>query len=604
MPEYSINDLGFDDFLDRSSLSDVEQFDSNMQSTFDESSSSIDASGGILGGYSGGLADLTDGLTAPQTIQSGGMSAALTQTIGSVLKFGKTKFDNTENGYILGVDTDNLGKFYIGNTTSYLNWTGTALNIAGAISASTIDIGGSDATSFHVDADGNMWLGAATFAASTAKISNAGVMTIASITATGTINATGGYIGSTTALVYEAQGINTGVTGHIRGGQTDYNTGTGYFLGYSGAAYKFSIGDGGTSQYLTWDGTTMTVNGRDFLTSTVFGDGSDGNVTISGDTSLSRDMYYNNLTVDATKTLSPNGFRIFVKGTLTVNGTIQRNGTAGSAGGNGSGANGGSAGAPGTALGTTGTLCGSVIGGTSSAGGNGGSDNSGSASAAANNGNNQTVALGSNGVVGTRGGNGGDGTGVFTGGIANATVGTGGTVTAANSRPFSATTGIMMIETGSSIAIFQTSASAGGSTGGGGGGAKAGGGGVGGGGGGAGGDGSPAGILMISAKTIVVSATGSITANGGRGGDGGNGANGSGNGGGGGGGGAAGSGGNGGNVVLIYQSYTNNGTVSASAGVAGTGGTKGTQIGGCSDGVDGANGTTGLAGTVTTIQDS
>lgn len=59
----------------------------------------------------------------------------------------------------------------------------------------------------------------------------------------------------------------------------------------------------------------------------LFGDGSDGNVTISATTTLSRDMYYNNLTVNAGVTLNTNGYRIFVKGTLTNNGTIQNNGT-------------------------------------------------------------------------------------------------------------------------------------------------------------------------------------------------------------------------------------------------------------------------------------
>lgn len=48
----------------------------------------------------------------------------------------------------------------------------------GAIVGSTIDIGGSDATSFHVDADGNMWLGAGSFASGPFRVSNAGDVTI------------------------------------------------------------------------------------------------------------------------------------------------------------------------------------------------------------------------------------------------------------------------------------------------------------------------------------------------------------------------------------------------------------------------------------------
>lgn|SRR3990167_5244501 len=45
---------------------------------------------------------------------------------------GKSTFDNVDTGFILGIH-DGLAKFYIGNTTSYLNWTGTQLNINGLV---------------------------------------------------------------------------------------------------------------------------------------------------------------------------------------------------------------------------------------------------------------------------------------------------------------------------------------------------------------------------------------------------------------------------------------------------------------------------------------
>jgi len=57
-------------------------------------------------------------------------------------------------------------------------------------------------------------------------------------------------------------------------------------------------------------------------TDKLFGAGIDGTVTVSTNTSLSRDMYYANLTVNSSVTLFTNGFRIFVSGTLTNNGTI------------------------------------------------------------------------------------------------------------------------------------------------------------------------------------------------------------------------------------------------------------------------------------------
>src|SRR3990167_4926296 len=49
---------------------------------------------------------------------------------------------------------------------------------SGALSASTIDIGGADATSFHVDINGNMWSGAAAFADGIFKVSSAGILTM------------------------------------------------------------------------------------------------------------------------------------------------------------------------------------------------------------------------------------------------------------------------------------------------------------------------------------------------------------------------------------------------------------------------------------------
>jgi len=54
-------------------------------------------------------------------------------------------------------------------------------------------------------------------------------------------------------------GITFSAGGNIKGGQTDYNTGTGWFLGYSGGAYKFSIGDS-ASNYLRWTGSALELN--------------------------------------------------------------------------------------------------------------------------------------------------------------------------------------------------------------------------------------------------------------------------------------------------------------------------------------------------------
>lgn len=67
-------------------------------------------------------------------------------------------------------------------------------------------------------------------------------------------------------------------------------------------------------------------NRMDYLQ--LFGDGSDGSVTISVNTSLTRDMYYNNLTINDGIVLNPNGFRIHVANMLTgtATGSIACNG--------------------------------------------------------------------------------------------------------------------------------------------------------------------------------------------------------------------------------------------------------------------------------------
>lgn len=57
----------------------------------------------------------------------------------------------------------------------------------------------------------------------------------------------------------DGQQINVGTTGSIRGGQTSWNVGTGFFLGYESGKYRFSIGTP-SGQSLTWDGTTLYIN--------------------------------------------------------------------------------------------------------------------------------------------------------------------------------------------------------------------------------------------------------------------------------------------------------------------------------------------------------
>jgi hypothetical protein len=72
-------------------------------------------------------------------------------------------------------------------------------------------------------------------------------------------------VGQLSAIAADLGGITAGTialnsSGHIRSGQTDFNTGIGFFLGWSGGVPKFSIGNP-NGFYLTWDGTsTLSIN--------------------------------------------------------------------------------------------------------------------------------------------------------------------------------------------------------------------------------------------------------------------------------------------------------------------------------------------------------
>jgi len=127
----------------------------------------------------GRIIDLTVAKLTAGTITSQAITLAVADGSGDTyIAAGKTDFTNTQTGFILGIDDSdaNKAKFFIGNTTSYLNWDGVDLTVVGNLSVSTIDIGGSDNTSMHVDADGNMWLGAATFNSASFSVTSGGAL--------------------------------------------------------------------------------------------------------------------------------------------------------------------------------------------------------------------------------------------------------------------------------------------------------------------------------------------------------------------------------------------------------------------------------------------
>jgi len=68
-----------------------------------------------------------------------------------------------------------------------------------------------------------------------------------------TLNIKGGIQGDL------AGGLTVGSSGWIAGGQTQYNNGTGFFIGYQ-SGYKFSLGNP-SGNHITWNGSTLAING-------------------------------------------------------------------------------------------------------------------------------------------------------------------------------------------------------------------------------------------------------------------------------------------------------------------------------------------------------
>ena len=56
----------------------------------------------------------------------------------------------------------------------------------------------------------------------------------------------------------------------------------------------------------------------DVIPDSIYGSGMDGNVQITSNTTLTRDMYYNNLQIDAGIVLNTAGYRVFVRNRLTM----------------------------------------------------------------------------------------------------------------------------------------------------------------------------------------------------------------------------------------------------------------------------------------------
>lgn len=121
--------------------------------------------------------------------------------------------------------------------------------------------------------------------------------------------------------------------------------------GISGSITKLATGEsylvaGDNINIVTGSNGQVTISATT-LASSLYGDGSDGNVTINSNTTLSRNMYYSSLTINSGSFLYPAGYTVFVNGELLVEGTIDNSGanaTVGVTTGGIAGTNGGNGG--------------------------------------------------------------------------------------------------------------------------------------------------------------------------------------------------------------------------------------------------------------------
>ncbi len=322
-----------------------------------------------------------------------------------------------------------------------------------------------------------------------------------------------------------------------QGALTLTTTGSSGAATLSGATLNIPQYSGGT--YTAGAGLALT--GSVFAENQFFGTGQDGPKTItSGTTTLTRDMYWSSLTISGTGVLKPQGFRVYVSGTMDITaapaGAIIFNGTNGSAGSSGSGGSGGSTSATNNTLSLPGS---GATGGAGSV--NNGSNSTGCGSTIVFN----TAACGIGGAAGIGG---------------TGTAGTGGSSSAITQASFPYKYQENFI---SPVNIKPGTPGAPGG-GGGGDGTNSGGGG--------GGGPTPGGLIWISANTIARGTNSTAAIIQAKGGNGGAGAAGvAGNAGGGGGG----AGGTGGTVIINYGTLTGSaitGAVDISGGNGGNGG--------------------------------
>jgi hypothetical protein len=155
------------------------------------------------------------GVTVRGTVFAGAGQIGGITIASNAIRAGQTSF-NSGSGFYLGSN----GIFSLGNGSNRLTWDGGNLNVVG--------------TQF------SLINGSATFS---------GNLQAASGNFSGTLTAATGTLGQ----------LDISSGGHIKSGQTSYNSGVGFFLGFSGSTPAFSIGNSSGS-HMRWDGADLYIN--------------------------------------------------------------------------------------------------------------------------------------------------------------------------------------------------------------------------------------------------------------------------------------------------------------------------------------------------------
>ena len=199
----------------------------------------------VVGGATSGTLQVGTGTTKINIV---GTSATTTTAIYS----GTTGY-GTGTGFWM----DASGRFSLGTN---LTWNGTnALTITGAISGGTIDIGGSDTTSFHVDSTGKMWSGAALYDDAKFKVS-----------AGGAIDATSGKIAGWTIGVPEVTAgffiigqqykiVSSGNTSFTSIGAANNNVNTVFTATGTGTGTGIAIPNDGVNTLTNGSGASLSI---------------------------------------------------------------------------------------------------------------------------------------------------------------------------------------------------------------------------------------------------------------------------------------------------------------------------------------------------------